>query len=112
MSKLLMCGVCVLCACMCVLCVRDMYIQRCRHELEQTHIHILIQTLMYVEVWNIMVCNQNVPDPNKLERNPDVVRESRDGCRIPGNTLQKGGKDADTGTRTHADIDFLSFFRD
>jgi len=33
--------------CMCVLCVRDMYMQRCRHAPEHTHIHILIQTLMY-----------------------------------------------------------------
>jgi len=45
---------------MCVLCVRDMYIQRCRHALEHMHIHILMQMLMYVVVWNIMVCNQNV----------------------------------------------------
>jgi len=30
---------------------------------------------MYVEVWNIMVCNQNIPDPNKHERTPDAVRE-------------------------------------
>ena len=33
-----------------------------------------MQTLMYVEVWNIMVCIQNVPDPNKHEQTPDVVR--------------------------------------
>jgi len=70
------CVVCAcMCACMCVLCVRDMNIQRCRHAPQHTHIHILIQTLMYVEVWNIMLCNQNVPDPNKYERTPDVVSE-------------------------------------
>jgi len=60
---------------MCVLCVCDMYIQQCRHAPEHTHIHILMQTLLYVEVWNIMVCNQNVPDANKHEQTPDVVRE-------------------------------------
>jgi len=30
---------------------------------------------LYVEVWNIMVCKQNVQDPNKREQTPDVVRE-------------------------------------
>jgi len=45
----LLCGVCVVCACMRVLCVRDMYIQRCRHSPKHTHIHILMKTLMYVE---------------------------------------------------------------
>jgi len=54
-----------MCACMCVLCVRDMYIQRCRHAPEHTHIHILMQRLVYVEVWNSMVLNQNVLDPNR-----------------------------------------------
>ena len=34
-----------------------------------------MQTPMYVKVWNIMVCNLDVPDPNKHERTPDVVRE-------------------------------------
>jgi len=66
---------CVVCAYMCVLCVHDMYIQRCRHALERTHIHILMQMPMYVEVWNIMACNLDVPDPNKQERTPDMVRE-------------------------------------
>jgi len=28
-----------MCACMCVLCVRDINIQRCRHVLQHTHIH-------------------------------------------------------------------------
>jgi len=65
--------VCVVCACMCVLCVRDKYIQRCRHAPEHTCIHIRMHTLMYVEVWNIMVRNQNVSDPNKHEQTPDVV---------------------------------------
>ena len=65
--------VCVVCACMCVLCVRDMYIQRCRRAPEHTRIHILMQTLTYVEVWNIMVRNPNVSDPNKHEQTPDVV---------------------------------------
>ena len=55
--------------------MRDMYIQQYRHAPEHTNIHILMQTFMYVEVWNIMVCNQNVPDPNKHELTPDVVRE-------------------------------------
>ena len=40
---------------------------------EHTHIHILMQTLMYVEVSNIMVCNQHAPDPNKHEKTLDVV---------------------------------------
>ena len=35
---------CVLFVCVYV-CVRDMYIQRCRHAPEHTHIHILMQTL-------------------------------------------------------------------
>jgi len=30
---------------------------------------------MYVEVWNIMACNLDVPDQNKQEQTPDVVRE-------------------------------------
>jgi len=72
----LLCGVCVVDTCMCVLCVREMYIQWWRHAPEQTHIHILMQTLMYVEVWNIIVCNQNVTDPNKQEQTPDIVRET------------------------------------
>ena len=79
MENSLWCGVSVvcacMCACMCVLCVRDINIHWCRHAPEHTHIHILIQTLMYVEVWNIMLCNQNVPDPNKHERTRDVVSE-------------------------------------
>jgi len=61
-----------------VLCVRDMYIHWCRHTLEHTHIHILMQVLMYVEVWNIMVCNQNLPNPNIHEQTPDVVGERPD----------------------------------
>jgi len=60
---------------MCVLCVHDMYIQRCRHAPEHTHIHILMQMPMYVEVWNIMACNLDVPDPNKQEQTPKVARE-------------------------------------
>jgi len=31
--------------------------------------------LMYVEVWNIMVLNPNVPDLNKHEQTPVLVRE-------------------------------------
>jgi len=53
-----------------VLCVRDMYIQRCRHSPWHTHKQILKQTLMYVKVSIIMVCNQHVPDPNKHEQTP------------------------------------------
>ena len=34
----LLCGVCVVCACIRVLCVRDMYIQRYRNVPEHTHI--------------------------------------------------------------------------
>jgi hypothetical protein len=34
-----------------------------------------MQTPMYVEVWDIMVCNLDVPDPKKHEQPPDVVRE-------------------------------------
>jgi len=45
----------------------DMNSDKCRHEFGQTHIHILIQMPMYVEVWNIMVCNQKIPDPNMHE---------------------------------------------
>jgi len=64
-----------MCACMCVLCVHGMYVQRCRHAPEHMHIHILMQMPMYVEVWNIMECNLDVPDPNKPEQTPDVLRE-------------------------------------
>jgi len=64
-----------MCACMCVLCVRDINIQRCRHVLEHTHIHIIMQRLMYVKVWNIMVLNPNVPDLNKHNQTPDVLRK-------------------------------------
>jgi len=38
-------GVCVVCAFMRVLCVRDMYIQSPEH----TQLHIIMQTLMYME---------------------------------------------------------------
>jgi len=41
--------------CMCVLCVCDMYIQQFRHAVKHTHVPILIQTPMYVEVSNIFV---------------------------------------------------------
>ena len=34
-----------------------------------------MQMHLYVEVWNIMVCKQNVQDPNKHEQTPDVVKE-------------------------------------
>jgi len=30
---------------------------------------------MYVEVWNIMTFNIDIPDPNKQGYPPDVVRE-------------------------------------
>jgi len=30
---------------------------------------------MYGEVWNIMIYNSDVPDPNKHEQAPDIVRE-------------------------------------
>ena len=44
---------------------------------------------MYGEVWNIMQCNQNVPDPNKHEQTPDAVREMpcrlSDSSKIPAN---------------------------
>ena len=69
-----MCDVCAcMCACMCVLCVRDINIQRCRHEPEHTHIHILMQKFMYVEVCNIMVLNPNVPDLHRHLRNVRVT---------------------------------------
>ena len=48
---------------MCVLCVCDMYIQRCRHASRHTPLHIRIQMPMYVEVWNIMTFKLDVPDP-------------------------------------------------
>jgi len=70
-----------MCACMCVLCVRDINIQRCRHVLEHTHMNILMQRLMYVKVWNIMVLNPNVPDLNKHKQTPDVLR-SRVGFQV------------------------------
>jgi len=81
------CGVCVTCThrdvdmhpsmcCVCAhVCVPDMYIQRCRHAPEHTHIHLRIQMPMYVEVWNIMAFNLDVPDPDNQEQLPDVVRK-------------------------------------
>jgi len=73
MWKIHYCVVCVLClrVCVCCVCVTCTY----SGEDEHTHIHILMQTLMYVEVSNIMVCNQHAPDPNKHEQTPNVVRE-------------------------------------
>ena len=60
---------------MCVLCVHDMHIQ-CRHAPEHTHMHILMQNAHVCGgLVHQMVCNQNVPDPNKHELTPDVVRE-------------------------------------
>jgi len=61
------------CECMYVLCVRDMHIQRCRHASWHTQKQILKQTLMYVKVSIIMVCNQHVPDPNKHEQTPSQL---------------------------------------
>jgi len=52
-----------------------MYIQQCRHVPDHTHIHILMQQFMHVEVLNIMVCNPDVPDPSKHEQTPNVARE-------------------------------------
>ena len=49
--------------------------QRCRHAPEHTHIDILMQRFMYEEVWNIMVLNPNVPELNKHEQTPDMLRE-------------------------------------
>jgi len=88
---------------MCVLCVGDMYIQRCRHALEHTHIHTLFQTLM--QVWFIMVYNQNIPDPIKHEHTPDVVRE-RPCCFLDSwvYILQIGKEDTDTHTHARTQI--------
>jgi len=86
------------------LCVRYVYRQRCIHAPEHTHTHILMQTLMYVEVWNIMVCHQNVPDPNKHEQTPDVVRERQ--WRLSGSwehTVNGRERRRHSNARTHAD---------
>ena len=42
---------------------------------------------MYVEVCNIMALNPNVPDLNKHEQTPNVVKRGHVAGRIPGNTL-------------------------
>jgi len=79
--------VCVyVCECVCeCTCMRDMYIQLWRHAPKHMHVHILIQTLMYVEVLNIIGCNQHVPDPNKHERQQLLVRVGRGAgtCEAP-----------------------------
>jgi len=88
-ENLLLCVVCVVCACVCVLCVSDMYPQRCTHTPEYMHMHILMQILIYVEVWNIMVfnSNQNVPDPTNMSNPPTLWERGRVAYRIPGNIL-------------------------
>jgi len=89
---------------MCVLCVRAINIQRCKHVPEHTHIHILMQRLMYVEVWNIMVLNPNVPDLNKHEQTPDVVRERP--CRGSNSwkhIIERRGRHIHSHTRTDID---------
>jgi len=91
---------------MCVLCVRDMYIQRCRHAPEHTHIRVLMQRLVYVEVWNSMVLNQNVLDPNQHEQTPDrdVVRERP--CRVSDSwehSIKRRERHTHLHTRTHVD---------
>ena len=102
MENSLWCGVCVVCACMCVcmcvLCVRDINIQRCRHSPEHTHIHILIHRLMYVEVWNIMVLNPNVPGLNKHEHPRHCEREIMSRVGFLGTHYREEGK---THTLTH-----------
>jgi hypothetical protein len=93
-----------MCACMCVLCVRAINIQRCKPVPEHTHIQILMQRLMYVEVWNIMVLNPNVPDLNKHEQTPDVVRERP--CRGSNSwkhIIERRGRHIHSHTRTDID---------
>ena len=58
-----------------MLCVHDIYIQRCRCAPKHTYIHVLMKTPMYVEVGNIMVCKQKFPDPNNHEKTPDNATE-------------------------------------
>jgi len=67
---------CVVCVCMCVLCVRDMYIQWCRHAPEHTHTHILMQSCF---IANAHVCGTNMSKPLKLWERGHVA------CQIPGN---------------------------
>jgi len=84
--------VCVLCVlvcvrvCVCCMCVTSTYSGADMNP-EHTHIHILMQRLMYVEVCNIMVLNPNVPDLNKHEQTPNVAKRGHVAGRIPGNTL-------------------------
>ena len=65
----------VLCVRVCVsrLCVGDVYIQWCRHALERTHIHTLIQTLM--QVWNIRLTLGTYPNVDTR-----VLRTARFRC--------------------------------
>jgi len=59
---------------------------------------------MYVEVSNIMVCNQHVPDPNKHEQTPDVERERPGRLSHPWkHIVDRTERRRHSHARTHAD---------
>ena len=62
--------------------------------------------IIYVEVWSIMVCNLDFPDPNKHEQTPEVVRERlwrlSDSCQ---HIVDTRGRCRNSHERTHADRD-------
>jgi len=62
--------------CVCCVCVTCTYSGVDIHPSIRTYIYIYsCKMIMYVEVWIIMVCILDVPDPNKHEQPPDVARE-------------------------------------
>ena len=63
-----------------------------------------MQTPMYVEVPNIMVCNQHVSDPNKHEQTSDVVKERL--CHLSDSwehLVDRRERRRHSNARTHAD---------
>jgi len=60
--------------CVCCVCVTFTYSGVDIHPSIRTHIYSC-KMIMYVEVWIIMVCNLDIPDPNKQEQPPDVAKE-------------------------------------
>ena len=59
---------------------------------------------MYVEVWNIMVLNPNVPELNKHEQTPDMLRERPcRGLNSCGHIIERRGRHIHSHTRTDID---------
>jgi len=100
---LCMCVRVLVSVCMCCVCETCTYSVVDMHPSIRTN-KILIQTLMYVEVSIIVVCNQHALDPNKHEQPPDVLGE-RPG-RLSGSwahIVDRRERHRHSHARTHAD---------